>query len=131
MCMDIYIYPGMSWPFLCGSKVTLEEEEGWTSDVRARDLCESRGGLPGLSVPNSPYGLCGRKATLNLNMVSELRSCVKVEKDVLGPSSLRVPTVSVDVRQQKRNEHVAITMELDGAAHVVTDTDQSVAVAYY
>ena len=24
--------------------------------------------LPGLSVPNSPYGLCGRKATLNLNL---------------------------------------------------------------
>ena len=25
--------------------------------------CESRGGRPGLSVPNRPYGLCGRKAT--------------------------------------------------------------------
>ena len=29
------------------------------------------------SVPNSPYGLHGRKATLNFN--SELMSCVKVE----------------------------------------------------
>ena len=29
---------------------------------RAQDLCESRGGRPGLPVPNSPYGLCGRKA---------------------------------------------------------------------
>ena len=27
-------------------------------------LCERRGGRPGLPVPNSPYGLCGRKATL-------------------------------------------------------------------
>ena len=26
-------------------------------------LCESRGGRPGLPVPNSPYDLCGRKAT--------------------------------------------------------------------
>ena len=40
------------------------------------------------SRPNSPYGLCGRKATLNL---SELRSCVKVEVAALGfPMSLIV-----------------------------------------
>ena len=31
---------------------------------RAQELCESRGGGPGLPVPNSSYGLCGRKATL-------------------------------------------------------------------
>ena len=30
--------------------------------LRAQELCESRGGHPGLSVPNSPYGPCGRKA---------------------------------------------------------------------
>ena len=36
--------------------------------VRGQELCESRGGHPGLPVPNSPYGLCGRKATMNLNM---------------------------------------------------------------
>ena len=35
--------------------------------VRAQELRESRGGRPGLPVPNynSPYGLCERKATLN------------------------------------------------------------------
>ena len=32
---------------------------------RAQELCESRGGRPGLPVPNSRYGLCGRKSTLN------------------------------------------------------------------
>ena len=32
---------------------------------RVQELCESRGGHPGLPVPNSPYGLCGHKATLN------------------------------------------------------------------
>ena len=32
---------------------------------RAQELCESRGGRPGLPVPNSAYGLCGRKSTLN------------------------------------------------------------------
>ena len=30
----------------------------------AEEPCESRGGRPGLPVPTSPYGLCGRKATL-------------------------------------------------------------------
>ena len=32
--------------------------------IRAQELCESRGGRPGLPVPNNPYGLCGRKAAL-------------------------------------------------------------------
>ena len=32
---------------------------------RAQELCESGGGRRALPVPNSPYGLCGRKATLN------------------------------------------------------------------
>ena len=34
-----------------------------TSEFRAQELCESRGGRPGLPVHNSLYGLCGRKAT--------------------------------------------------------------------
>ena len=37
-----------------------------------------------LLVPNRPYGLCGRKATLEEDRGSELRSCVKVEVAVLG-----------------------------------------------
>ena len=35
---------------------------------RAQELCESRGGRPGLPIRKSPDGLCGRKATLNLNL---------------------------------------------------------------
>ena len=31
---------------------------------RAKELFESRGDRAGLPVPNSPYGLCGRKVTL-------------------------------------------------------------------
>ena len=39
----------------------------------------------------SPYGLCGRKATLNSNHCgSELRSCVNVEVAVLDSHSLTV-----------------------------------------
>ena len=48
-----------------------------------------------LVVPNKPYGLCGRKATLNCGIL-ELRSCVKVEMAVL---SLIVIMASVDVKQ--------------------------------
>ena len=45
---------------LSGRKVTRKN--------RGQELCESQGGLPGLLVPNSPYGLCGREATLDLNL---------------------------------------------------------------
>ena len=41
--------------------------------ARDQELCESRGGRPGLLVLNSPYGLCGRKATLNLEREREER----------------------------------------------------------
>ena len=30
---------------------------------RTQELCESRGGGPGLHVPDSPHGLCERRAT--------------------------------------------------------------------
>ena len=40
---------------------------------RVQELCESRGGRPGLTVHNSPYGFCGRKATFNVN-ASSLRA---------------------------------------------------------
>ena len=34
--------------------------------LRDQELCESRGGRPGLpGVHNGPYGLCGRKATFD------------------------------------------------------------------
>ena len=51
---------------------------------RAQELCESRGGHPGLYVPDKPYAFCGRKATLSLMYFTELRSCVEVEVAVLG-----------------------------------------------
>ena len=42
--------------------------------LRAQELFESRGGRPGLPVPNSPYGLCGHKATLNDESVTQQRA---------------------------------------------------------
>ena len=37
-------------------------------EFRTQELCESRGGRLGLPVPNNPYGLCGRRAALHLNL---------------------------------------------------------------
>ena len=77
------------------------------STLRGQELCESGGDRPGLLVPNSPCGLCGRKATLDLNTLhSEVRSCVKVEVTVLGSSSLIVLVVSLDVKQHRSSTDV-------------------------
>ena len=55
---------------LCERKATLN-----LLSVRAQELCESRGGRPGLPVlnSNSPYGLCGRNATLNQLLAAATR----------------------------------------------------------
>ena len=65
---------------------------------RAQELCESRGGRPGLPVPKNPDGFCGRKATLK-RVCSQLRSCVNIEVVVLGSPSLISLIVSVDAKQ--------------------------------
>ena len=52
---------------LCPQTTIFEEKGEPKREIRAQELCESRGGRPGLPGPNRPYGLCGRKATLNLN----------------------------------------------------------------
>ena len=61
--------------------------------------CESRGGRPGLLVPNSPYGLCGREATLNLysNRAQEL--CGSRSGSPGLPAPPIVLMVSLDVKQ--------------------------------
>ena len=40
--------------------------------LRAQEVCESRGGRSGLPVPNGLYGLCGRKACGITNYVSQV-----------------------------------------------------------
>ena len=42
---------------------------------RVQELCESGGGRPGLPVPNSPHGLCGRKAVFEWRSVVSLAGC--------------------------------------------------------
>ena len=54
----------------CGRKATLNLNR------KAQELCESRGGRPGLPpVPDSSYGLCGRKASLNLLSIRVQELC--------------------------------------------------------
>ena len=66
---------------------------------RTQELCESRGGRPGIPFPNKPYGFCGHKATLKqMANHPELRNCVKVEVAVLGSPSLISLMVSMDVK---------------------------------
>ena len=52
--------------------------------LRTQELCESRDGRPGLTVPNSLHDLCGRKATLNLNDEEESISSGR-EVDIIAP----------------------------------------------
>ena len=58
--------------------------------VRVQELCEGRGGRPGLPVPNKPTVFVDVKPHFNRTSRrgSEFRSCVKVEVTVLGSPSL-------------------------------------------
>ena len=56
---------GLSSPSVTVTVRTVSVDVKATLNSRAQGLCESRGGRPWLPVPNNPYGLCGRKATLN------------------------------------------------------------------
>ena len=53
-------------PSLIILMVSVDVQQYITWPIRVQELCESRGGRPGLPVPNSPYGLCGHTATVNL-----------------------------------------------------------------
>ena len=61
--------------------------------LRAQELCESRGGRPGLPVRNSPYGLCGCKATLNRQR--SIRNSTHFCCCCCSPEKERVPVKNV------------------------------------
>ena len=70
----------LSSPSIVVRTVSVDVKQHWNTAVRTWEPCESRGGRPELPVPNSPYGLCGRKATLNMNQ--GLHSCVNKEGEL-------------------------------------------------
>ena len=86
--------------------VNVKQQLKKTKTIRVQELCESRSGRPGFPVPNSQYGLNESKATFEEEKenTSELRSCVKVEVDVLGSPSLIVSTVSMKVKQHLKKK---------------------------
>ena len=69
--LPLLIYPGLSIAILCGNEGPLFHQQHPKLRDRALELCESRGGRPGLPIRNIHYGLCGRKATLT-NRTQEL-----------------------------------------------------------
>ena len=93
--------------------ITLTSKEGWTfwlqsqrgnfqsgqpRDLRSR--VKGGDGRPRLLVPNSPHGLYGSKATLNLHLDTRAQElCESRDGRVLGPPSEIVLLVSVDVKQ--------------------------------
>ena len=63
--------------------------------VRVQDLCESRGGHPGLPVPNSLHGLSGRKSSLKKKSLGQSSGAVWKKRWM----SVIIRKVSVDVKQ--------------------------------
>ena len=60
--------------------------------LRAQELCENRGGRPGLPVPNKPYGFCGRKAALNGRHLARRVSEVRRSGTVSNHTATTFPT---------------------------------------
>ena len=50
-------------PSLIVRTVPVDIKQHKEEEEEEKELCKSRGGRPGLTVPNSPYGPCGHKAT--------------------------------------------------------------------
>ena len=68
------------------------------SFIRTQELCESRSGRPGLPVPISLYGLCGRTETLNPSFIRTQELC-ESRGGRPGPPSLLFFMVSVNAKQ--------------------------------
>ena len=94
---EVAVVSSPSLIVLCGRKATFNLN---FQCFRVQELCEGRGGRPGLPAPNSLMVSVDVKQHWTNRLCSELRSCVKVEVAVLGSLSLIVLTVSVDGKQQ-------------------------------
>ena len=101
----------------CGRNVSTELER--SSDLKS--CVKDEVDVPGSpSRNNSPYGLCGRKATFDLisriwlaaSFFRAHRSRVKVQMDVLlSPSLITIRTVSVHVRQHCRRRNIQLCLK--------------------
>ena len=76
--------------------------------LRTRQLCKNQGGRPGLPVPNGPYGLLGRKATLNPYCHRGQELCESRGGRPGLPTPLTVLVASVDVKQRSTTATIRI-----------------------
>ena len=60
----------------------------------AQELCESRGGRPGLPVRNSLYGLCGRKVTFIWGILPVRSLCLPPVNTVRHSGQIMVHSIS-------------------------------------
>ena len=66
-------------PSLIVLKVSVDiRQNGTLTACSIAKFCEVRGGRPGLPVPNSLYGLCERKATLDLTRNGHVPSLITI-----------------------------------------------------
>ena len=93
--------------------------------LRAQGLCEGRGGRAGLPDPNSPYGLCGRKATLNSNkaLIRAQELCEQGGRS--GLLSLIDLMASVDVKQSFKKTKLCTNMANLSFSHMSPASLQS------
>ena len=64
--------PSLAILIMVSVDVKQHNKKKWS--LRAQELCEIRGGSPGLFVPKKPDGFCGRKASLKTNESNRLSS---------------------------------------------------------
>ena len=81
-----------------------EGREGRRGGIRAQRLCESRGGRSRLPVPNSPFCLCGRKATLKKKHSVRVQELCESRGGRSGLPVPNKPMVSVAVKQHSNNK---------------------------
>ena len=107
------------------NKVRDSRRKGQHSAVSS-ELCESRGERPGIPVPSSPCGLCGHKATLKKKkkkkkkktISSELRSCVKVEVNVLRRRRRRKKKATLKKNKKNKKKKKTFSSELGSCVEV-------------
>ena len=72
---------------------------------RAHELCESRGGRPGLPGPNKPAGFCVHEATLNQYLThTSFNAYVNVGSSLMTQSDLGPTVLSREQRDYQKSD---------------------------
>ena len=77
--------------------------------LRTQELCKRGGVRPGLPAPNRSYGLCGRKATLNLMLALGAQELYDREVDDLGFPPLTEYGCRATLKKKKKEGTISNT----------------------